>query len=94
MAREHRYLKDGNLTVIPFTSEEEVIADQQDTDRLAADIFFNSPVERIKRVTEGNDINIVMFKLFFKSHNRTLMLENKPIIRVSEFLTSLESELT
>jgi len=34
MSREHRYLdgQTGELTVVPFTPEEEVIADQHDVD--------------------------------------------------------------
>lgn len=94
MAREHRYLKDDVLTVVPFTAEEESIADQQDADRLAAETLLNSSEERIKRITEGDDLRIVFFKMIFKLNNRTLGLEGKPTISVSQFLTFLEGELT
>jgi len=96
MVREHRELngQTGELTVTPFTPEEEIIADQKDADRLAFKTLFNSPIERIKRITDGDDLRIVVFKLLFKLHNRILVLEGSPEITVNQFLTFLEGELS
>lgn len=48
MSREHRILDGatGKLTVVPFTSEEEAIADQKEADALAA---ANTPEARTKK---------------------------------------------
>jgi len=49
--------------------------------------------ERITQITGGNDLQRLMFKLFFKLHNRLRVLEGKPLTTVDQFLTLLESEL-
>lgn len=94
MAREHRHLENGEITITPFSPEEEAIADQLEAELLTSTTFYNSNSERIKRVTEGSDLNIIIFKMIFKLHNRVLTLESKPTITVLEFLTFLEQQLT
>ena len=56
-------------------------------------IVLPSPAERIARITDGDDLQTVMFKIHFKHHNRILVLEGKPTIDVDAFLTFLEGEL-
>jgi len=53
-----------------------------------------TPSVRVAEITGGNDLQIVMFKLIFKPHNRVLTQEGSPTITVAQFLTFLEGELT
>ena len=53
-----------------------------------------TPTERIATITSGNDLQTIIFKMLFKLHNRILVLERRPTVSVSKFLTFLEGELT
>ena len=93
MAREHRYLEDGNLTVTPFTPEEEATADQQDADRLTAETIYNSNDARIDRSFTVSDKDRVIFEAFFEIANRLQVLESAPIITRAQLKTWLINKL-
>lgn len=92
--REHRHKNiDGSITITPFTAQEEADTDQREADLLAATTLFNSKPERIKRITEGDDLKIVVFKMIFNLHNRSRIQEGQLPITVDDFLKFLEGEL-
>ena len=91
MAKVHRRRDiDGIITETPFTPEEEATSDQMEANAT----FFHSSPERIKRIVDGDDVRSVIFSMIFKLHNRVRVLEGKPTISVTQFLTFLEGELT
>jgi len=53
----------------------------------------NIKAERITRITEGDDLQKVVFKMFFKLNNKVRALEGKQPLTVNQFLTFLEGEL-
>ena len=93
MAREHRDLKDGDLTITPFTPEEEAIADQQDADRLAAETLYNSDDERIGRSFTPTDKDRVIFEAFFEMINRIINLEGGTVVNRTQLKTWLKNKL-
>ncbi len=93
MARNHRYLKNGEITIVPFTPEEEAKADQQDADALAAEILYNSDDERMNRSFTPSDKDVVLFEAFFEVINRVIALEAGTAIDRSQLKTWLKNKL-
>ena len=93
LAREHRVLKDGVLTVTPFTAAEEAVADQQDADALAAETLFNSGDQRMDRAFTSGDRDRILFEVLFELRNRTIALEGGVAMTRAQFKAFLKGKL-
>jgi len=93
MTREHRELKDGIITVTPFTPEEEAIADQKNADRLTAEILFNSDNARLDRAFTLSDKDRIIFKTLLRVINRVIVLEGGVALTSEQFKTFIKNQL-
>lgn len=95
MAREHRILDGatGQLTIIPFTAEEEAIADQKAIDDATAAAAFNEPDARMDRAFTLSDKDRVIFKTLFEMINRIIALEGGVAVTAAQFKTFLKNKL-
>ena len=94
MGRNHRYLKDGEITVMPFTPEEEAIEDQREVEQLARQAQEADPTNRIAKLANStSDTDVVQFKMMFQLANSIRVLEGKLALTKAQYLTFLESQL-
>ena len=90
--------RDGSNNIITLYGVEQRPGQEKLADDSQEVIDFRNPPpptnsERIQVITGGSDLQIVMFKMLFRLHNRVLVLESKPTIDTAAFLTFLEGEL-
>ena len=95
MPREHRVLdpKTGEMDISPFTAEEEVVADQQDADRVAAKAIYDAPDSRINRAFTLSDKDRVIFKMLFDNFNEIRLLKGLQIVSSTQFKDLLKTKL-
>ena len=93
MAREHRILKDGKITVVPYTPAEEAKADQWEADQLARQAQEANPTFRVNRVFQATDKDRAFFNATFNHENRIRVLEGKQPITKAQLKDWFKSQL-
>jgi len=89
MARFHRILdpKTNEITVVPFTAEEELVADE------VANRPPPTDAERIDKAFPGTDVARVLLNVFTDFENRLRALEGKQSVTKSQVKNALQNML-